>query len=132
MKHLFDKLVVSTNNECTKDHGHILSVERVIEIIDNQDTIFTVNFEAKTLKPEAGKKMSGVVCMVYKDGIFININNKQKMLIPALKLKEYEFDNTSKSYVNGLKKIEVGNTVEAIVTASKFCNKNFSCVGSLA
>jgi DNA-directed RNA polymerase subunit E'/Rpb7 len=104
----------------------------VIEIIDNQDTIFTVNFEAKTLKPEAGVKMTGVVCMVYKDGIFINIDNKQKMLIPALTIKEYKFDNTSNSYINGTKEIKVGDIVESLVTASKFCNKNFSCVGSLA
>lgn len=132
MDHLLSKLTESTSGECTKEYGHILSVERVVDIVGNEDCIFTVLFEAKTLKPEAGKKLTGVVCMVYKDGIFINVAEKQKMLIPAVTLKGYKFDQVARAYVKGNKQIKEGNEVDAVVTASKYSNKNFSCFGSLA
>ena len=70
--------------------------------------------------------------MVYKDGIFIDIAEKQKMLIPALTLKGYKFDQVARVYTNGTKKIQEHDEVQAIVTAAKYSNKNFSCFGSLA
>lgn len=131
MKHLLTTLKNNVIGECTKEYGHILSVERIVEIVDNQDCIFTILFEANTLKPEAGKKLTGVVCMIYKDGIFINVKEKQKMLIPALTLKEYRFDYVSRTYINGTKRIEEGDIVDALVTAARYNNKNFSCFGSI-
>lgn len=131
MEHLLTTLKKNVVGECTKEYGHILSVERIVKIIDNQDCIFTILFEANTLKPEAGKKLTGVVCMIYKDGIFINVKEKQKMLIPALTLKDYKFDQVSRTYINGTNKIEEGDIVEALVTAARYNNKNFSCFGSI-
>lgn len=132
MDHLLTQVTKSTLGECTKEYGHILSVERLVDIVDNEDCIFTVLFEAKTLKPEAGKKLTGTVCMVYKDGIFINVEEKQKMLIPVVTLDGYKFDQVSRTYTKDNKQIKEGIEVDAVVTAAKYSNKNFSCFGSLA
>jgi len=132
MKHLLAKLIEITFGECTKEHGHILSVIRIIEIVDNEEQIFTLKFEAETLKPEAGTKMSGKVCMVYEDGIFIIVADKQKMLIPANTLKEYKFDEITSSYINGKRRIKDGDVVDVVVHASLYSKQNFSCFGSLA
>ena len=133
MHHLLARIIENTFGECSKEYGHILSVERIVKIVSNEDTVFTVQFEAKIFKPEAGKKLRGVVCKVYKDGIFIDIVNKQKMLVPAVILKEkaYSFDEAGGIYTNGNAKIKEGNEVDAVITAAKYNKQYFSCIGSL-
>lgn len=133
MEHLLKKIKEITTNECTKEYGHILSVNKLVEITGNIDTIFTVKFEATTLKPEPGKKFDAVVCMVYKDGIFVNIAGKQKMLIPVSNLVNYKFNEAENVYINTetKNKISIGNTISIQVTAAKYNNQNFSCVGSI-
>ncbi len=132
MKRLLVKISEMTFGECTKEYGHIISVKRIVEIVNNEDTVFTVRFEAETLKPEIGNKYTGVVCMVYKDGIFINVAEKQKMLIPSITLQGYTFEDVSGSYAKGNKKIKEGDKIEVVVTAAKYIKQSFSCVGSLA
>ena len=132
MAHIFDKIVKITDKECTKDYGHILSVNRLVKVVNNEDTIFTVEFEAETLKPTVGDKLSGIVCMLYKDGIFVQVSEKQKMLIPALSIKGYIYDETTQTYSNGKNKIKDGDKIHAIVTASQYNKQNFSCIGCLA
>jgi len=130
-QHIFDEVSRTSLNECTKKYGHILSIKHIIDIVNIEDTIFKVKFEAETLKPEPKNIFTGVVCMVYKDGIFVNICNKQKMLIPSITIKGYVFDEVNSEYVNGKKRIKEGDKIKIMVTASKYNNKNFSCVGSL-
>jgi DNA-directed RNA polymerase subunit E'/Rpb7 len=129
--HLLTVLKENTKNDCTKDNGHILDIIRIIDIVDNEGNVFIVRFEANTLKPEPGSSFQGVVCMVYRDGIFINIKERQKMLIPVTNLKGYTFDQTRSAYVKGKKVIANGTEVFATVTASKYNKGNFSCFGSL-
>jgi DNA-directed RNA polymerase subunit E'/Rpb7 len=132
MTHLLAKIVEITNKECTKDYGHILSVNRLVKVVNLEDTIFTVEFEAETLKPTVGDKLSGNVCMLYKDGIFVQVSEKQKMLIPSLSIKGYVYDETTHTYSNGKNKIKDGDKINAIVTASQYNKQNFSCIGCLA
>lgn len=134
MKHLLKKIQKTTSNECTKEYGHILTINKVIGISANVDTIFTVKFEATTLKPEPGKIFDAVVCMIYKDGIFVNIAEKQKMLIPAVTLTDYKFHEEDNVYKNATTKktIAVDDKIRIKITATKYGNQNFSCVGSLA
>jgi DNA-directed RNA polymerase subunit E'/Rpb7 len=132
MVHLLAKINEISVGKCTKDHGHVLRVNRIVQVLGNEDTIFNVIFEAETLKPTIGDKFSGTVCMLYKDGIFAQISEKQKMLIPAISIKGYTYDEQSQTYLNGKKKIKVGDTIDAIVTASQYSKQNFSCIGCLA
>jgi DNA-directed RNA polymerase subunit E'/Rpb7 len=131
MNHLLKRCSELSVGECTKDYGHILSVNRILDVLNNEDTIFTVRFEAETLKPKTGDKLSGKVCMLYKDGIFVQVSEKQKMLIPASSIKGYVYDDASRTYSKGKKKIKDGDNIEAIVTASQYSKQNFSCIGCL-
>ena len=137
MQHLLEKLKTTVRSECTEEYGHILDVKEILKILNhkidrtNSDNIFNVQFSATTLKPVAEKIMEGVVCMIYTDGIFIIIMNRQKMLIPSVLLKGYKFDAKIPSYSNGIKTIMLDNTIQAKVTAVKYNKKNFSCFGCL-
>ena len=132
MDHLLKRCSELSVGECTKEYGHIISVNSIVKVLGNEDTIFTVQFEAETLKPTVGDKLSGKVCMLYKDGIFVQVSEKQKMLIPSITIKGYTYDDSLRLYSNGKKKIVEGDEIEAIVTASQYSKKNFSCIGSLA
>lgn len=130
-EHLLQKLRDTIVGECTKEYGHILSIEKIIEIVSNEDTIFTLKFEAMTLKPEVGKILEGKVCMLFKDGIFMKVADRQKMLIPALTLRDYKFDEDSDSYVKDKIRITTDSIIKAKITAVKYDKQNFSCVGTL-
>ena len=135
--HLLSKLKSNITLECTEEYGHIIDIIKIIDIIShkidrtNSDNIFNVRFEAETIKPIPGKIMEGTVCMIYKDGIFISIMDRQKMLIPSTLLKGYRFDDTIPSYSDGMNTIMMDNIVKAKVTAVKYNKQNFSCFGSL-
>ena len=137
--HLLSKLQTAVISDCTQEYGHILGVKRIVAIISheidraNSDNVFTVKFEADTLKPDKGTVLNGIVCMVYKDGIFITVQGRQKMLIPRMYLKEYEFDEGLQCYrsLEGGNTISDGDEVEAVVTASQYSKNTFSCFGSL-
>jgi len=47
-------------------------------------------------------------------------------------LNGYKFDQISRTYMKDNKQIKEGIEVDAVVTAAKYSNKNFSCFGSLA
>ena len=130
ISHLMDTLEKNVVGTCNQDHGHIISVKKIVKIINSEDTVFTLIFEAETLKPERGKEIKGKVCMIFQDGIFMRKGN-QKMLIPASHLKDYTFDSNSNTYITNEKTIKEGDDIQAIVTAVKYSNKNFSCFGSL-
>ena len=139
--HLLRELSTATKDECSKDHGYIISVKGISHIVNhkigraNSDNVFTLEFEALTLNPKVGMEVTGTVCMIYKDGVFINIMNRQKMLIPATSLTgnkdDHGFDESTGNYrVHGCC-IKVGDDVEATVTASQYSNGFFSCLGTL-
>jgi DNA-directed RNA polymerase subunit E'/Rpb7 len=136
-QNICNKLVEVTKEECSKDYGYIIEIIKILDIKGHEigrvnfDNIFTVVFEAYILNPVAGAEFDAVVCLVYKDGIFVNILNKQKMLIPRDNIKDYSFDEDQGVYKNGDRIIEQDSKVKVKVTAAQYRKKSFSCFGSL-
>jgi DNA-directed RNA polymerase subunit E'/Rpb7 len=138
-KHLLDTLINITSETCTQDFGYILKINRIVDILNhtigrtNNDNIFNIKFEADIFKPQKNMKVSGIVCMIYKDGIFINIINKQKILIPTSNLKEYDFIEKSNIYQHKNTKniITIGDNIECIINAVGYINKSYSCFGEI-
>ena len=137
MDDILDKIKDITKNECSKDHGYILNVIKIVRIKDNYisnancDTVFIVEFEAETLKPENGKVFSGEVCMIFAGGIFLNIKNKQKILIPTASLSNYTFDPVSKSFKSKQKIIKEKMILDVMISGTKYSKQSFSCFGTL-
>jgi len=135
--HLLNKVIESTENECTKANGHIIKVQRLEKILDNKiansnsDIVFTIQFKADTLLPRDGMKVKGKVCMVYKDGIFIDIEDRQKMLIPCASLSSYSYDSILNCFKKDDRYIKLGDIVDAQITATRYDKHSFSCFGSL-
>ena len=140
MDHLLQELKKTCENECSEKYGYILNINKIIKIKDhkigraNCGNIFIINFEAEILKPDLGNKFIAKVCMIYKDGIFVIIKNKQKMLIPRNNIIKYNFNEHNNTYINkndNNDTIKINDEIQVIVTASKYNKKNFSCFGSI-
>ena len=136
-KHIYNELSKVMTNNCCKQFGYILDIKEIIHIdenfITNTDSkiIFKVEFIARVLKPIKGDILSGIVCMVYDEGIFFDFQNKQKILIPKSNLEENGFVFTDSFYKKGDEIIEEGSKISAMIVASQYSKKKFSCFGSL-
>ena len=133
------KIKEITNNECSKSEGYFLNIIKIICIKDNYispncENIFIVEFEAETLKPDIGTKFIGEVCMIFPGGVFLNIKNKLKVLIPSGTLTNYDFNQINNCFINKIhkkKEINVKDELTVIISGSKYSKKNFSCFGNL-
>jgi DNA-directed RNA polymerase subunit E'/Rpb7 len=141
--HLLNKIRDMTLNECTKDYGYFLNVNKIDRIKDNFissncENVFSVLFEVDVLKPEINKVFMGKVCMIFLNGIFINIKDKLKVLIPISAITEYKFDQENKCFnlidLKDKKKKKViknDDELNVIISGIKYSKKNFSCFGLL-
>jgi|LauGreDrversion4_2_1035121.scaffolds.fasta_scaffold1369981_1 DNA-directed RNA polymerase subunit E'/Rpb7 len=137
MKHILKKISDNTINECTKENGYILKINKIVGITDNyisnsnSEIVFNVKYEVQQLKPEIDKKYSGNVCMLFQSGIFLNIESKIKVLIPIDALKNYEYNQSKLEFKSKNKTIKIGDTVDIIITAINYAKQNFNCIGKL-
>jgi DNA-directed RNA polymerase subunit E'/Rpb7 len=133
-KHIIKQLEIDTENECSKMYGYILKIYNIEKIIFNEDTVLLVEFLAKTLKPEVNKVLETVVYKIYKDGIFVDILNKQKILIPSINITDFEFNEENSTYIHisdKNKEIKENDLLNVKIDAVKYNNGKFSCFGSL-
>ena len=136
-RYLLDKVKTSFINECSKEHGYILNINKIIRIKDNyisnvnSDVIFIIDVDVDTLKPEISDILSDKVSMVFGGGLFINIKDKIKVLIPINSLPGYVFDKNNKTFTKDKHIIQENDVVKVKISGVKYSNKNFSCFGEL-
>ena len=125
-KVLFEQLDAEVSKKCFQEHGHILQVLRIRRILSHEisrvdsNLIFVVEYDARTLKPYVGMESKGEICMVYPDGLFVNIYGCQKVLIPSQLVQNNEEDA-----------FETGDIVNIELTAVKYTGTYFNCIGRL-
>jgi DNA-directed RNA polymerase subunit E'/Rpb7 len=133
---IFLKLKQLTKLECSKEYGHVLNILDNIEIKNNciansnSDLIFTVTFEAENFKPEIKGRYKAKIIRVLKDGIFLNIKNVQKVLIPACSLEGFEY--SEQKFIKKKLVLKEDDSVECEIIDIKYSPiKFFACIGKL-
>lgn len=127
---------------CTKQHGYItkiVSISNKITSQINSDTCyikFNVNFIAEHILPAPGKTLECTVNMLFGHGIFAEISDKIKILIPIASLKDYKFDNKNHSFIPIDKKstkqpISKGDKVKIEISEIKYEKNRYNCIGNL-
>ena len=131
--HILNELDKIVQAECSKEYGYIISVNKILEITNTKDMIFIVKFEATTSRPDPGTETKGTVCMIFSDGIFVDIGNELKMLIASDSLEEsgYKYNEIYNKFSNGKKDIVDHSEVKVRITSSRYDKKSFACFGSL-
>lgn len=135
-EHILTKLK-SVCEDCSQSYGYLLSIIQIVEMKNNMitplSTVFNVEFEAKVIKPEIGKKFKGVVTMIFQYGIFIEVQDKLKILIPQNQMNGYTYDKVGACFRNIKQKttIEKDDEVTVVITNVRYEQRNFSCIGKL-
>ena len=126
-----------TTNECTHEYGYILSIESLEDIVSheigraNGDNVFTLQFKALAFNPVVGKEVVGEVFHVFAIGIFVNVMDKQKILIPVTALANYVYNEMDGKYEGEKDEISVGDKLKVVITDSQYNSGGFSCLGVL-
>jgi DNA-directed RNA polymerase subunit E'/Rpb7 len=136
-EHLLNKIRTTVVGKCYLEYGYILNVTKIIDIGSNTISsvnsfvVFDVTYEADVLKPEIGDVFSGSVCMIFQHGIFVNVKNKLKVLVPAKSMKTYVFEDDY--FFNKKENTKITNSCELSIriTMIKYEKKEFSCIGEL-
>lgn len=133
MTHLLDAVRRATHTDCAKEYGYVMDITELVDIISSEDNIFNLRVKARTLKVDVGDEVVGKVCMLYKDGIFAIVDGKQRVLIPATSLCDFEYLETSNTFTHKSGDIVIhnGDIVHIRVVHTMYNRKNLSCVGSL-
>ena len=69
--------------------------------------------------------------MIFSGGLFINIKNKIKLLIPISSLSDYKFDASTKTFKGEKSVIKENDEIKIKITGIKYSKKNFNCFGEL-
>lgn len=122
--------------KCTSKHGHVLKLLDIHKINDNyianssSDIMVYVTFTIDSFNPADTNDeiITSDVCAIYESGILVDVYNTQKVLIPSSTyLNEYSFENNI--LVGKTKKIQVGDELNIKISATKYDNHRFSCLG---
>lgn len=130
--HILTKLKEVISSECTEKYGFAVEVvDDLITVVENSGNTFLIEFQATTLKPEKDKKLTGKICMIFKDGIFIEVLERQKVLVSRQNLTDYVFDEISKTYTKGKKVLAEDSTITVKILNTKYKNNSYSCFGTI-
>ena len=132
MLHLLRKINKKMSGEIDKDYGYFISANRIVKILDNTDTFFFLEIEAKTYKPKIGQKVKGFVCIIYKDGFLVNVFERMMVLVPSIFIKDYVFDENKNTFENNNIRIGMGDKIKVEIKQCRFHEKKFECIGFLA
>ena len=133
--HILQRIRSIMEDTCTLKYGYIMSVNKIIKLGSNiiapanSLVIYDVTYEAETILPSPGLILDGDVCMIFENGILVDICGKTQILVPLENMEGYKFDNNS--FVQDKDEICVGCNVTIIITMVKYEKKEFKCIGKL-
>lgn len=137
LSHLYSKIQEQMIGKCDKNYGYILKVYESINILENivssagAGIFFNVRFDIKVLKPKIGAVYQGIVCMIFQEGLFVEVSNKMKVLIRIDKMDGYKYSKTKQIFKKDEHTISKGDKIEVIIEMIKYEKQNFNCIGSL-
>lgn len=136
--HLLKKIKENMEGKCYLDYGYIIKVNDIINIGSNIISpatllaVYNVTYEADVIKPVKGLVLSGEICMLFQQGIFVNILEKMKVLIPENNIEGYNFvDGIFVSEDKDKDDLLLNTKVKIEITMVKYEKKYFSCIGKI-
>ena len=135
--HIQHKIEQFYNNRCSEKYGYITNILKIVQIIDakispSTPMVFvTVKIEVECLKPNINQEYDSTVCMVFNRGVFLEVQNKLKILVPIDKIKDYDLNEDNTKLVSNTKEINKGDIVKVKIYDYKYSSGCFHCLGTL-
>jgi DNA-directed RNA polymerase subunit E'/Rpb7 len=121
-RYILGELQRIMKGECSANHGHIIKVIELKKLLDNKiensssDIVVTVKFVGEVFKPVVDDVHTATVIAKFTDGFLVNLYDIQKLLVMA-------------STVDTDRDIKVGELAEVRITAVRYNDHAFSCIG---
>ena len=123
---------------CKIHNGYTSYIER-----NSGNVKISVRFLAERILPTIGKQLVCTVHMIFNHGIFAQIGENIKILIPAISIKNGKYsvddgDDCSKHPVfkisgdDGIKIIESDDTLKITINEVKYNKNRYNCIGQLS
>jgi DNA-directed RNA polymerase subunit E'/Rpb7 len=135
MSHILEKIRNKDKITCTRKDGYILGIEGDIQIIDNEiatsacGVFFIVEYKVMSLKPNIGDVFEGRVCMVFDKGVFVEVENCMKVLIPSDKMSNYKYSKSKNCFKSSANTLAENTTVKIQIVSTKYEKQNYNCIG---
>ena len=131
-QHIVDKVREQTFHTCIDEIGYVMDVIKINTIKNIHSNLFVVNSELSVFKPEKDTVYNTIVRMIFKEGIFVEINGIQKVLIPTSSVKnKYEYKDNLFICKDTKKIIDNDMELKVKLTAIKYYNNKFNCIGQI-
>jgi len=131
-QHITDKVKEQTLHTCIDEIGYVMDVDKINTIKNIHSNLFIVNSDLVVFKPEKDTVYDTLVCMTFKEGIFVEINGIQKVLIPTSSINDrYEYRDNVFICKDTKKIIDTDVELKVKLTAIKYYNNKFNCIGQI-
>lgn len=132
-EHITDKVKEKMFRMCIDNLGYVMDVSKINTIKNIHSNLFVVNSELTLFKPEKDSIYDGIVRMIFKEGIFAEINDIQKVLIPTSYISDtYEYnDNIFRCKKDTEKIITTDTKLRVKLTTIKYYSNKFNCIGQI-
>lgn len=129
-----NRIFETTISKVSKKYGYIISYSDLViksNIVKQSDIIFDIEFTAKCLIPRVGSVLQGEVTVANHMGLFVDVQNKLKILINKNTITDYEyFDSRYVPKCSRLKPdIQVGSMVDICIRGVRYENNIYKCYG---
>ncbi len=134
--HIYRQLQETLKGKSTQEYGYVVEVDQNIKVLDNNvdstgAILYEVEFKVQTLKPHKGQILEGIVVMVFENGIFVEVQNEVKVLVPPEKMGKYRYVVESDIFKHKKKTISKDDKVKVKLDLIKYERRVFNCIGAL-
>ena len=133
--HLLEQIQNLLENNCDKDYGYILTINRVISIQNHfisqstSDIIFNVKCEAQVIKPVKDMIIEGTVKIVLQEGLFVDVLNKFQVFVADM--GDYVFNEHDQIFETTTNQIKIENIVNIKIVEVDYNNNKFIAFGQI-
>jgi DNA-directed RNA polymerase subunit E'/Rpb7 len=148
IEHLRKKIHTDLIGHSDREHGCIVKIYNNLKVLGNTvsntgpGVYFHVRFGARVIKPEVGDVYSGRIILVVSNGIFVEVTDTIRPLVPLWHLEQlgYQYESTTGNtplstnslFVSSKKEpLTLGKTVTIKITNVEYNGKIFSCAAEL-
>ena len=133
LEHLLSESKKILKDECTKEDGYIMCVNKISRIIGNYNLRFELELDVDILKLNISDVVMCKIIMIYEDGIFALAKEKQRVLIPSKHLVDNGFIHNNGIFTNDETNsiYDKDSLIKVEITQMMYNKKNFNCIGKL-
>ena len=133
-------LIEKVQGTVTEKYGYVVCVLKVEEIgpgkvVDTSgDVLFFIKYKAIIMKPFVGEVCDGLVTMVEKHGVHVEVGPMKVFISKGLFPPDYVFDETSSSFIGETidDKVGMNSEVRFKIQGLNFERKEFYATGTMA